>query len=1157
MKQPDLAFQRITVHEMPGFEDGGFSLDGLDPCINIITGPNASGKTTTARALTLLLWPSDDHDWPTDAARVSGELLLDDEAWIIGVQRGGAEFLRGGMESDQFPAPAERTWDRYNLALHELIQTDDEAFAAQILRESAGGYDLEAAAEHLGYSDGLKTRNVGEYREYQKSHERLREIRREQEDLKEEQRRLEELKRSRRSALEARQRAEVLSSVIAYREAERELEACKTALGGYPEGIEHATGEEDEQIRSLNEEIAITEDRLEEAREEKQRARATIDSLDLPNDGIDDDGMGEVVSSLSEYVEAIEERNRRISQREEELEGCREEAEQVLDDLAPDVSVEDLGDIDLGDVSRIDRFAERSEDVRAKQKALAMKEKWLGTPEETVSTEELHRGIKILQGWLREGKSRKTSFVSVRSAAAAVAATLGAGILAYVFGPIGWLFLIVPAALLLYEWTRSSPSDDTVSRRVRQKDYQSLDLTQPEEWTVENVEALVSALYDKFLDAKLEEKRQERWEMLQDHREEIAREEEQLEQKRSDLQKRVGEVLPVEGDVSLAYFLQKLQRFQAKREKISGLEGRIDRLRDQNAETLALLNRELSSIGHSEVSDEDNAVRVVGRIERAYETYREASRTLDAAEEKIRMAEETISNREKERSRIYDKLGIEEGHFDEVERLLQQLESYGEAERKEFSARDRRNEARATMREYEAYTSDLEDEKIGVLEEQLEACQEEAARIEDINEEISRIQALVDKQQHQHELERALAERDRRLEALGERRAENLRSLVGDALAGFIEEKTRYQSRPAVLREADRLFRRITGGRYRLLLGSAEEPSFKARDTRQERTYSLEELSSGTRIQLLLAVRMGFVEVQERTVKFPLFVDEVLANSDDIRARAIIDALVEICEDGRQIFYFTAQTDEVGKWHGVLDDRDISCAVHSLSGAEPVAAVDYPSGNGFAFDLVHRVSAPGEDDHESYGERLDVPEFRPLVESIEQLHLWYLIEDPELLHECLVRGIDTWGPLKTYIDGGGRIPGADDDELQKIRDTAGIVAEVLELYRRGRSRPVPPRELQQTDAVTDNFIDEVTQLLREVEGDPEQLVRALEEGQVSGFRTTKREELEMYLEERGYIDPDGVIPEEELQVHIQNIISRHPAVDAEDIQRVLNRLRGN
>ena len=57
MSEPTLTFERLNIRRMPGFDLRGFTLEELSPRVNVVYGPNASGKTTTATALNALLWP--------------------------------------------------------------------------------------------------------------------------------------------------------------------------------------------------------------------------------------------------------------------------------------------------------------------------------------------------------------------------------------------------------------------------------------------------------------------------------------------------------------------------------------------------------------------------------------------------------------------------------------------------------------------------------------------------------------------------------------------------------------------------------------------------------------------------------------------------------------------------------------------------------------------------------------------------------------------------------------------------------------------------------------------------------------------------------------------------------------------------------------------
>ena len=57
MKSPALSFTGINIREMPGFETGGFAIENLASGMNIIYGPNASGKSSLSRAMGVLFPP--------------------------------------------------------------------------------------------------------------------------------------------------------------------------------------------------------------------------------------------------------------------------------------------------------------------------------------------------------------------------------------------------------------------------------------------------------------------------------------------------------------------------------------------------------------------------------------------------------------------------------------------------------------------------------------------------------------------------------------------------------------------------------------------------------------------------------------------------------------------------------------------------------------------------------------------------------------------------------------------------------------------------------------------------------------------------------------------------------------------------------------------
>jgi len=137
---------------------------------------------------------------------------------------------------------------------------------------------------------------------------------------------------------------------------------------------------------------------------------------------------------------------------------------------------------------------------------------------------------------------------------------------------------------------------------------------------------------------------------------------------------------------------------------------------------------------------------------------------------------------------------------------------------------------------------------------------------------------------------------------------------------------------PDSVTNAKRLFQQLSGGRY--LLQTDEDAAYV--NDQQEGRKELAQLSSGTAIQLLLSLRVGYLQAQERGgYAAPLILDEVLATTDAGRGKVIASALAEISKD-RQVIYFTA-TNQERDWFNPEVTR-----FESLSPVETLISVPVP-----------------------------------------------------------------------------------------------------------------------------------------------------------------------------------------------------------------------
>lgn len=130
--------------------------------------------------------------------------------------------------------------------------------------------------------------------------------------------------------------------------------------------------------------------------------------------------------------------------------------------------------------------------------------------------------------------------------------------------------------------------------------------------------------------------------------------------------------------------------------------------------------------------------------------------------------------------------------------------------------------------------------------------------------------------------------------------------ILGDVKTRFEQEK-----QPEVIRYSSQYFKKITENRYeaiRVSLGQKEVSVFDPRGAAR----GIGQLSRGTREQLLVSLRLGFIEAYEKQAEpLPIIVDEILVNFDPERAQKTAKILEEFAKD-RQILMLTCHETTAG-----------------------------------------------------------------------------------------------------------------------------------------------------------------------------------------------------------------------------------------------------
>ncbi len=1138
MNSHPLLIEELEVTRLPGMPQGidQGAFRELAPHINIVAGPNASGKSSTARLIRDMLWAKE-----KEGVKARMKIHIDQASWVIHHDGGYRQVDAVQGMQDLPPLPSAEMADMYVLAMHKLISADDTHIARDIMRQMAGGFDPEWSARELKYEDAVKRTTITEYKRFKKAAQEVREIKRRQENLKREEAQLAALYKQLEDAQESLFLREMYEKLVQYLEARIDQEQKQRQVAGFSENLEQYTGSEKQQVDELDEDVAKAEKQKAGFLIEKQRYQETLSRINLPGDGV----PREVLYELKERQELVASCERKLEINHEDAAAAKEALDRSVKTIDPELDAVDWEGIDLNDVNDLDQYLRESHQLASEKRFLEIEVKHL---EETLAeysdadAARLQEGIRSLTKWLHETQS---SYGLARQWYYLIAAAGLVSVLSAI--PFGWYALagIVIMAVVLVLGLKDAKKGDP---QVRQSDYAQTGLPPPANWTITDVTDRVDDLVRQLQSAHQQQLMEQRLQQRKDDLKALSPRISKMEEKHAQLKSRVAVVpeIPAENlktQSALVYFLETVAEWQENRTKLAGLQVRRQALEEQIQAEVKAINKLLEKYREQHVHDSRSAAAAIRELAEQEDARQKATSGIQHADDKIRLEEEKIASSLRRRAKIYASLHLEDDDKQHLEHLERDRDAYREARRALDRAENMTQVLLANLQEYASFLEHKQHlTSLPVEEAKRKAAKhaEEGKRAEQLRKEISEIEGQVKITMQGSVLEDALLTMEESLDPLEEVYHQNLASITGDIVARHISRESEKKDRPGVVKHADRLFSKITQGRYILKLNTREQLAFLAFDNVQQQNQGLDQLSTGTRIQLLLAVRLAYLESQEQTVKPPIVADELFANSDDIRSEAIMEALAEISKAGRQVFYLTAQGDELAKWEQFLDGRpDIQGKQIFLRGytGDGLELVNRTSRDWSLHLLADQVPEPGKMSHTDYGKEIDVPGFDPMQDEVSRLHIWYLTKDTAFIYRSLKMHIAYWGQLDHFLREQGKIPGASDAEVWKMQEKAKLLAYFLELYRQGRAKPIDRSVLKDSGAVSEKFIDKVTQILESLGGDPLELLSALRNKQVAGFRENKITQLQEYLQGKGYIDTDKPMDEAEIGIHLQAFLS--------------------
>src|SRR5690606_26649936 len=202
------------------------------------------------------------------------------------------------------------------------------------------------------------------------------------------------------------------------------------------------------------------------------------------------------------------------------------------------------------------------------------------------------------------------------------------------------------------------------------------------------------------------------------------------------------------------------------------------------------------------------------------------------------------------------------------------------------------------------------------------------------------------------------------------------------------------------------------------------------------------------------------------------------------------------------------------------------------------------------------VPVPDGSSPEEYASRLRVPPIDPR-RGVGDIHIFYVLRDDlTLLHRLVADWrVSHVGPLEALLrsrDASDVV--RDSSTRERLARRCRIAHAWVDAYMKGRGKPVDRHALEASGAVSNRFIEAVTELASRFDGHAKRLVDARERREAAGFQRQKIEELREWLEERGYLDTaETLTADERERVTLQRAAG---FASPEEIRLVLASLEG-
>ena len=1160
----------IKVERLPGIRVP-FELDGLSRELNVVLGPNGSGKSSIRRLLERVFWPPSKRGSETDAV-----VVFEDAAGgklVATVAFGTVSWQSDGIPASSPEFPVEHLKGCFALDLRELMSGDskDGSELARDIRTRLAGFDFEGLKKGFAPKRWEGRKEAEAVREAER---KLRDLDREREDLargEEEAGRLEERLDAAKNAESVIAVLKVLRNAV---EAKRRLGEIELELSEFPEGMDKLSPEDSERLKRFASELGDCRKSIADAAAETAELEKRLAGLSVPDNPPSD----EILSAETARADALIRRDEKLSDIRLRLAAAESALSAALEDLGRGNGGKrngggngnerqfPLGTLNGEFVSALSKIVEERAEAKsalvfATSELEALSAKSSAASEKPVDVERraerLSRMAETLRDWLalpvgassgagRVGEGRGGGAVAA-SAVGAVLVVAGIG-LAFVspwFAVLAGLGVGTVAGALLVGRSRGLVGvDSDVAAVELDAERRSLERKYAEVagggdgivWERSEVSVALRGIAEDAAEAREAAKELERVsQRLEDAEANLKSKKKALEEFDEKLRERLSELgldVPA-SDLETRVLAERLKNILDAAGGEAEARGELDALVEEVERVKRGLSEFLGKHGRPVPEDTLEIKAEVDRLRNDIAARHGALEHLERARRTKSEHEKRLGDLERERGSWLDARSLPaESPETELSIRLRGLEKYaGLVEEK----RDRESGFRMASKDLDGDAMGRVDSvTIREIDGEIADLDALAGERDGINEELTLLRGKIAEAERGAERGMALSELEARRYDLDLKREEVSRKLAAETLLADVEEEYREKNKPEVVSRAADYFRSFTRGLYDLRLGSSVgADAFSAYHNSEERGYSLEELSDGTRIQLLLAVKMAFADQVDRDAALPLILDEPLTTSDPVRFQAVAEALAVI-SGKRQIVYFSSDPSDASKWLSAAESAGKAAPkLFDLGNIRKLADASSEPAD-YAVEPPPAYPAPEGMSPEDYAVALGVPKI-DIFAPVGSWHVFHAARpDLELCHEILslyrVETIGQWRAISKPRAGGEsvlRAIGA--DAAARLDARIALMESLRRLLLVGRGRPLSRKDIFDCPHVSDSYKGRFADLAEELKWDAAAFMDAVDAGadaRVKRFR--KKAELREYLEELGCIATEEPIDDSEI-----------------------------